>query len=28
VDNLNIYIHAPLIEECRKGNSKAQFRLY
>jgi RNA polymerase sigma factor (sigma-70 family) len=28
VDNLNIYIHAPLIEECRKGSSKAQFRLY
>ena len=28
MDNLNIYIHAPLIEECRKGNSKAQFRLY
>jgi RNA polymerase sigma factor (sigma-70 family) len=28
VENLNIYIHAPLIEECRKGNSKAQFRLY
>jgi RNA polymerase sigma-70 factor (ECF subfamily) len=28
VDNLNIYIHAPLIEECRRGNSKAQFRLY
>jgi RNA polymerase sigma factor (sigma-70 family) len=25
---LNIYIHAPLIEECRKGNIKAQFRLY
>lgn len=25
---MNIYIHAPLIEECRKGNSKAQFRLY
>jgi len=25
---LNIYVHAPLIEECRKGNSKAQFRLY
>jgi len=25
---LNIYIHAPLIEECRKGNRKAQFRLY
>jgi RNA polymerase sigma-70 factor (ECF subfamily) len=28
VDNLDIYIHAPLIEECRKGNSKAQFMLY
>jgi RNA polymerase sigma factor (sigma-70 family) len=28
VDSLNIYIHAPLIEECRKGSSKAQFRLY
>jgi RNA polymerase sigma factor (sigma-70 family) len=28
VDNINIYIHAPLIEECRKGNRKAQFRLY
>ncbi len=28
VDNLNVYIHAPLIEECIKGNSKAQFRLY
>jgi RNA polymerase sigma-70 factor (ECF subfamily) len=28
VDNLDIYIHAPLIEECRMGNSKAQFRLY
>jgi RNA polymerase sigma factor (sigma-70 family) len=28
VDNLNIYIHAPLIEECRKGSSKAQFMLY
>jgi len=28
VDNLNIYIHAPLIEECKKGNSNAQFRLY
>ena len=23
---MNIYIHASLIEECRKGNSKAQFR--
>jgi RNA polymerase sigma-70 factor (ECF subfamily) len=28
VDNLNIYIHAPLIEECKKGNSNAQFKLY
>jgi RNA polymerase sigma-70 factor (ECF subfamily) len=28
VDNLNVYIHAPLIEECRKGDRKAQFRLY
>ena len=25
---MNIYIHAHLIEDCRKGNSKAQFRLY
>jgi RNA polymerase sigma factor (sigma-70 family) len=28
VDNLDIYIHAPLIEECRMGDSKAQFSLY
>lgn len=28
MDNLDIYIHAPLIEECRKGNSRAQLRLY
>jgi RNA polymerase sigma-70 factor (ECF subfamily) len=28
VDNLNFYIHAPLIEECRKGSRKAQFLLY
>jgi RNA polymerase sigma factor (sigma-70 family) len=28
LENLNIYIHAPLIEECRNGSSKAQFRLY
>lgn len=28
MDNLNIYIHAPLIEECRRGNSKAQFSIY
>lgn len=25
---MDIYIHAPLIEECRKGNIKAQFSLY
>ena len=25
---MNIYINAPLIEECRKGSRKAQFRLY
>jgi RNA polymerase sigma factor (sigma-70 family) len=28
VDNFDLYIHAPLIEECRKGSSRAQFRLY
>lgn len=28
MDNLNVYIHAPLIEECRRGNSKAQYKLY
>jgi RNA polymerase sigma-70 factor (ECF subfamily) len=28
VDNLNLYIHAPLIEKCRKGDSKAQSMLY
>jgi RNA polymerase sigma-70 factor (ECF subfamily) len=28
VDNLNVYINAPLIEECRQGSSRAQFRLY
>jgi RNA polymerase sigma factor (sigma-70 family) len=28
VNNTNVYIHAPLIEECRKGNRKAQFSLY
>ena len=28
MNNINVYIHAPLVEECRKGNSKAQFRLY
>ncbi len=25
---MNVYINAPLIEECRKGNSQAQFSLY
>jgi len=25
---LNIYINASLIEECRKGNNKAQYSLY
>jgi RNA polymerase sigma factor (sigma-70 family) len=28
VDKLNIYIHAPLIEECRRGESRAQYGLY
>jgi RNA polymerase sigma factor (sigma-70 family) len=28
VENINVYIHAPLIEECRMGSRKAQFRLY
>jgi RNA polymerase sigma factor (sigma-70 family) len=28
VDNLDLKIHAPVIEECRKGSSKAQFMLY
>jgi len=28
VDNIDVYIHAPLIEECRKGSSKAQYMLY
>ena len=25
---MDLYVHAPLIEECRKGSSKAQFSLY
>ncbi len=25
---MDLYIHAPLIEECRKGSRKAQFSLY
>jgi RNA polymerase sigma factor (sigma-70 family) len=28
VDNLNTYTDAPLIKECRKGNIKAQYKLY
>jgi RNA polymerase sigma factor (sigma-70 family) len=28
VEEKELYIHAPIIEECRKGNSKAQFTLY
>lgn len=28
MDTIDVYIHAPLIEECRKGSSKAQFMLY
>jgi len=28
VDNLNINIHAQLIEKCRNGDSQAQFSLY
>jgi RNA polymerase sigma factor (sigma-70 family) len=28
VDDYNLNIHAPLIEECRRGNTRAQFKLY
>ena len=28
MDNIDVYIHAPLIKECIKGNRKAQFSLY
>ncbi len=28
MNNIDIYTDAPLIEECRQGNSKAQYRLY
>lgn len=28
MDTQELNIHTPLIEECKKGNSKAQFRLY
>jgi RNA polymerase sigma factor (sigma-70 family) len=28
VDDYNLNIHAPLIEECKRGNTRAQFKLY
>jgi RNA polymerase sigma factor (sigma-70 family) len=28
VDDINVKIHAPLIEDCRKGNGRAQSKLY
>jgi RNA polymerase sigma factor (sigma-70 family) len=28
VNSTDLNIHAPIIEECRKGSSKAQFKLY
>ncbi len=28
MDYLNLHIHSDLIEECKEGNSKAQFSLY
>ena len=28
MDDVNVKIHAPLIEDCRKGNGKAQSKLY
>lgn len=28
MDTQELKIHAPLIEECKRGNSQAQFRLY
>ena len=28
MDDINVKIHAPLIEDCRKGNGKAQSKLY
>ena len=28
MNNQDLHIHAPLIEECRKGNSRAQYLLY
>jgi RNA polymerase sigma factor (sigma-70 family) len=28
VNNFDLKIHSPLIEECKRGNVKAQYRLY
>jgi RNA polymerase sigma factor (sigma-70 family) len=28
VDDIDVKIHAPLIEDCRKGNGRAQSKLY
>lgn len=28
MDSFDVHIHAPLIEECRKGSSRAQYLLY
>lgn len=28
MDNLNINIHAQLIEDCKKGNNRAQYSIY
>lgn len=28
MDNIDVHINAPLIEECRKGSSRAQYMLY
>lgn len=28
MDNTDLKIHSPLIEECRKGSAKSQYRLY
>jgi len=28
LNSQDLHIHSPLVDECRKGNRKAQFRLY
>ncbi len=28
MNSQDLHIHSPLVEECRKGNRKAQFKLY